>query len=159
MGVRGTTGAVGQEKGALLGVASQESGAPLELPANSPCAPQDMAGLLKPQASELLVGALRARFPTLPLHVHTHDTSGAGVAALLAAANAGADVVDVAVDAMSGMTSQPSMGAMVACTRGTALDTGPWHSGARAQTPGFPPALAGTGAGGWEQQGLGAWSP
>ncbi|XP_006037180.2 pyruvate carboxylase, mitochondrial [Alligator sinensis] len=85
---------------------------------------KDMAGLLKPQASELLVGALRARFPTLPLHVHTHDTSGAGVAALLAAANAGADVVDVAVDAMSGMTSQPSMGAMVACTRGTALDTG-----------------------------------
>ncbi|XP_063002196.1 pyruvate carboxylase, mitochondrial [Elgaria multicarinata webbii] len=85
---------------------------------------KDMAGVLKPQASSLLVGALRQHFPSVPLHIHTHDTSGAGVASMLACAAAGADIVDVAVDAMSGMTSQPSMGAMVACTRGTEHDTG-----------------------------------
>lgn len=93
--------------------------------------PQDMAGLLKPTACTMLVSSLRDRFPDLPLHIHTHDTSGAGVAAMLACAQAGADVVDVAADSMSGMTSQPSMGALVACTRGTPLDTGrknssPW---------------------------------
>lgn len=90
-----------------------------------------MAGLLKPAACTMLVGALRDRFPDLPLHIHTHDTSGAGVATMLACAQAGADVVDVAADAMSGMTSQPSMGALVACTQGTPLETGrgsgsPW---------------------------------
>uniref|UniRef100_A0A8C2IRZ2 Pyruvate carboxylase n=1 Tax=Cyprinus carpio TaxID=7962 RepID=A0A8C2IRZ2_CYPCA len=85
---------------------------------------KDMAGLLKPEASRLLIGALRDRFPDIPIHVHTHDTAGAGVAAMLACAQAGADIVDVAVDSMAGMTSQPSMGAIVACTRGTKLDTG-----------------------------------
>lgn len=60
----------------------------------------------------------------MPIHVHTHDTAGAGVAAMLACADAGADIVDVAVDSMAGMTSQPSMGAIVACTRGTKLNTG-----------------------------------
>ncbi|KAK5875996.1 hypothetical protein CesoFtcFv8_027012 [Champsocephalus esox] len=85
---------------------------------------KDMAGLLKPQSSKLLIGSLRDRFPDLPIHVHTHDTAGAGVAAMLACAEAGADVVDVAVDSMAGMTSQPSMGAMVACAKGTKLDTG-----------------------------------
>uniref|UniRef100_H3CEK5 Pyruvate carboxylase n=1 Tax=Tetraodon nigroviridis TaxID=99883 RepID=H3CEK5_TETNG len=84
---------------------------------------KDMAGLLKPDA-RLLVNALRDRFPDVPIHVHTHDTAGAGVAAMLACAEAGRDVVDVAVDSMAGMTSQPSMGAMVACTKGTNLDTG-----------------------------------
>ncbi|PWA27089.1 hypothetical protein CCH79_00011645 [Gambusia affinis] len=85
---------------------------------------KDMAGLLKPEASKLLIGALRDRFPDVPIHVHTHDTAGAGVAAMLACAEAGADVVDVAVDSMAGMTSQPSMGAIVACTKGTKYDTG-----------------------------------
>ncbi|XP_055487046.1 pyruvate carboxylase, mitochondrial-like [Leucoraja erinacea] len=85
---------------------------------------KDMAGLLKPTSARLLVGSLRDRFPEMPLHIHTHDTAGAGVASMLAAAEAGADVVDVAVDAMSGMTSQPSMGAMVACTQGTEQNTG-----------------------------------
>uniref|UniRef100_A0A3B5BF81 Pyruvate carboxylase n=1 Tax=Stegastes partitus TaxID=144197 RepID=A0A3B5BF81_9TELE len=85
---------------------------------------KDMAGLLKPESSKLLIGALRDRFPDVPIHVHTHDTAGAGVAAMLACAGAGADVVDVAVDSMAGMTSQPSMGAMVACAKGTKLDTG-----------------------------------
>ncbi|TSL04301.1 Pyruvate carboxylase, mitochondrial [Bagarius yarrelli] len=85
---------------------------------------KDMAGLLKPEASRLLIGALRNRFPDTPIHVHTHDTAGAGVAAMLACAEAGADIVDVAVDSMAGMTSQPSMGAMVACTKGNKQDTG-----------------------------------
>ncbi|KAM3920563.1 pyruvate carboxylase, mitochondrial isoform 1-T2 [Leptodactylus fuscus] len=85
---------------------------------------KDMAGLLKPQASDMLIRALRDKFPDIPIHVHTHDTAGAGVASMLACANAGADIVDVAVDSMSGMTSQPSMGALVACTKGTDLDTG-----------------------------------
>lgn len=58
---------------------------------------QDMAGLLKPEPSKLLIGALRDRFPDVPIHVHTHDTAGAGVAAMLACAEAGADIVDVAV--------------------------------------------------------------
>jgi len=83
-----------------------------------------MAGLLKPQAARILIGALRDKYPNLPIHVHTHDTAGAGVAAMLAAAEAGADIVDVAVDSMSGLTSQPSMGAVVASTQRTDLDTG-----------------------------------
>uniref|UniRef100_S4RMD2 Pyruvate carboxylase n=1 Tax=Petromyzon marinus TaxID=7757 RepID=S4RMD2_PETMA len=88
------------------------------------CNSKDMAGLLKPKAARMLVGALRERYPDMPIHVHTHDTAGAGVASMLAAAEAGADVVDVAVDSMSGMTSQPSMGALVASLQGTELDTG-----------------------------------
>lgn len=85
---------------------------------------KDMAGLLKPQAATMLVGAIRARYPDLPIHVHTHDTAGTGVATVLAAAAAGADIVDVAIDAMSGLTSQPSMGAVVGALAGTEHDTG-----------------------------------
>lgn len=85
---------------------------------------KDMAGLLTPRAATLLVSALRAEFPDIPIHVHTHDTAGSGVASMLAAAEAGADVVDGAIDAMSGMTSQPSIGAIAANLRGTDLDTG-----------------------------------
>lgn len=85
---------------------------------------KDMAGLLKPQAARMLISALRERYPNLPIHVHTHDTSGAGVASMLECSNAGADAVDVAVDSMSGMTSQPSMGAVVASLQGTERDTG-----------------------------------
>jgi len=85
---------------------------------------KDMAGLLKPEAAEMLVSAIRAEHFDLPIHVHTHDTAGTGVASMLAAARAGADAVDAATDAMSGMTSQPSLGALVASTAGTELDTG-----------------------------------
>lgn len=85
---------------------------------------KDMAGLLKPQAANILIGSLRAQYPKLPIHVHTHDTAMAGVASMLACAEAGADVVDCAVDSMSGMTSQPSMGALVASLQGTEYDTG-----------------------------------
>ncbi|CAG2064329.1 unnamed protein product [Timema podura] len=85
---------------------------------------KDMAGLLKPAAARILISALRDKYPDLPIHIHTHDTAGAGVASMLACAESGADVVDVAVDSMSGMTSQPSMGAMVATLQGSKLDTG-----------------------------------
>jgi pyruvate carboxylase len=85
---------------------------------------KDMAGVLKPEAATLLVGSIRKEFPHLPIHVHTHDTAGTGVASMLAAAKAGADAVDAASDAMSGTTSQPSLGAIVASTQGTPLDTG-----------------------------------
>lgn len=83
---------------------------------------KDMAGLLTPQAARLLVGTLRKEFPDIPIHVHTHDTAGAGVAAMLACSEEGADVVDVAIDSMSGMTSQPSMGALLASLNQTPRD-------------------------------------
>lgn len=85
---------------------------------------KDMAGLLKPEAATMLVGAIRKEFPDLPIHVHTHDTAGTGVASMLACAKAGADAVDGCADAMSGTTSQPSIGALVASTSGTDWDTG-----------------------------------
>eukprot|EP00019_Armaparvus_languidus_P006375 CAMPEP_0168600548 /NCGR_PEP_ID=MMETSP0420-20121227/12850_1 /TAXON_ID=498008 /ORGANISM="Pessonella sp." /LENGTH=1155 /DNA_ID=CAMNT_0008638661 /DNA_START=287 /DNA_END=3754 /DNA_ORIENTATION=- len=76
---------------------------------------KDMAGLLTPSTATLLIKALRKKFPDTPIHVHTHDTAGTGVSSMLACAKAGADAVDAAVDSMSGLTSQPSMGALVAC--------------------------------------------
>jgi pyruvate carboxylase len=85
---------------------------------------KDMAGLLKPAAAKLLVGAIRAEFPDLPIHVHCHDTSGNGVASMLEAARAGADAVDAAMDSMSGMTSQPSMGALAASLESEGIKTG-----------------------------------
>lgn len=84
---------------------------------------KDMAGLLKPRAATILISALRERHPQVPIHLHTHDTSGAGIATLLAASEAGVDIVDVAVDSMSGMTSQPSMGALVASLMDSPRDT------------------------------------
>eukprot|EP00967_Tisochrysis_lutea_P036513 scaffold43941_cov33-Tisochrysis_lutea.AAC.7 len=83
-----------------------------------------MAGLLKPRAATMLVSALRKELPDMPIHVHTHDTAGSGLASMLAAADAGADVVDVAIDALSGLTSQPSMGALAAVTQGTGKEIG-----------------------------------
>lgn len=63
---------------------------------------KDMAGLLTPRAATLLVSKLRAAFPDVPIHLHTHDTSGMGVASMFAGAEAGADIVDGAIDSMSG---------------------------------------------------------
>lgn len=85
---------------------------------------KDMAGLLTPRAATMLVSALREAHPDVPIHVHTHDTAGSGVASMIAAAEAGADIVDGAIDGMSGMTSQPSLGALVANLRNTEMDTG-----------------------------------
>ncbi len=75
---------------------------------------KDMAGVLKPKAIRMLVDGIRQKHPDVPIHIHTHDTAGTGVANYIAASEAGADIVDVAVDSMSGMTSQPSMGGFVA---------------------------------------------
>lgn len=79
---------------------------------------KDMAGTMKPKAASLLVGSIRAKYPDLPIHVHTHDSAGTGVASMDAAAKAGADVVDAASNAMSGMTSQPSISALIASFEG-----------------------------------------
>ncbi|KRN21683.1 pyruvate carboxylase [Lacticaseibacillus camelliae] len=69
---------------------------------------KDMAGLLKPEAAYELVSALKDAVD-VPIHLHTHDTTGNGVATYVQAVNAGVDVVDVAQSAFSGTTSQPSM--------------------------------------------------
>ncbi|KAK3068736.1 pyruvate carboxylase, partial [Teratosphaeriaceae sp. CCFEE 6253] len=85
---------------------------------------KDMAGVLKPRAATLLVGKVREKYPDLPIHVHTHDSAGTGVASMVACAQAGADAVDAATDSMSGMTSQPSIGAILASLEGGDLDPG-----------------------------------
>ncbi len=85
---------------------------------------KDMAGVLKPHAAKLLVGAIRAKYPDLPIHVHTHDSAGTGVASMVACAQAGADAVDAATDSLSGMTSQPSINAILASLEGSDLDPG-----------------------------------
>ncbi|KAF9692396.1 hypothetical protein EKO04_009573 [Ascochyta lentis] len=85
---------------------------------------KDMAGVLKPRAARLLIGAIREKYPDLPIHVHTHDSAGTGVASMVACAEAGADAVDAAIDSMSGMTSQPSIGAILASLEGSDFDAG-----------------------------------
>ncbi|KAL8999313.1 MAG: hypothetical protein Q9169_001858 [Polycauliona sp. 2 TL-2023] len=85
---------------------------------------KDMAGVLKPRAATLLIGSIRKKYPDLPIHVHTHDSAGTGVATYVACAEAGADAVDTATDSMSGMTSQPSVGALLASLEGTGLEPG-----------------------------------
>jgi pyruvate carboxylase len=84
---------------------------------------KDMAGLLKPAAARALVKALKDEVG-LPIHLHTHDTSGIGAATLLAAADAGVDAVDAAMDSFSGGTSQPCLGSIVEAMAGTERDTG-----------------------------------
>lgn len=88
---------------------------------------KDMAGLLKPASARLLIGTIRAKYPDLPIHVHSHDTAGIAVSSMLACAEAGADVVDVAIDSMSGLTSQPSMGAVISSLEQMELGTGISH--------------------------------
>jgi pyruvate carboxylase len=84
---------------------------------------KDMAGLLKPAAAAALFKALKEEVG-LPIHFHTHDTSGAAIATVIAAAAAGVDVVDAAMDALSGNTSQPTLGSIVEALRGTERETG-----------------------------------
>ena len=84
---------------------------------------KDMAGLLKPYAAKKLVQELKQEVG-IPIQLHTHDTSGNQVAALLMAAEAGVDVVDCAIASMSSLTSQPSLNAVVAALQGTERDTG-----------------------------------
>ena len=86
---------------------------------------KDMGGLVKPYAAMALVDALKNEI-ALPIHFHTHDTSGISAASIVAAAEAGVDAVDCAMDSLSGLTSQPPLGsviaAMAAHPRATGLD-------------------------------------
>ncbi|WP_319824321.1 pyruvate carboxylase [Thalassovita sp.] len=84
---------------------------------------KDMAGLLKPAAARVLVKALKDEL-SIPVHFHTHDTSGIAGATILAAAEAGVDAVDAAMDAFSGGTSQACLGSIVEALRHTDRDTG-----------------------------------
>ncbi len=112
---------------------------------------KDMAGLLKPASARALIKALKEEVG-LPIHFHTHDTSGIAGATILAAADAGVDAVDAAMDAFSGGTSQPCLGSIVEATRNTDRDTGleikavrevsDYWEGVRAQYTAFESGLA-----------------
>ena len=82
---------------------------------------KDMAGVCRPRAAGELVRALREE-TGLPVHFHTHDTSGISAASALAAIEAGCDAVDGALDAMSGLTSQPNLGSIAAALAGSERD-------------------------------------
>ncbi|WP_019451744.1 pyruvate carboxylase [Cupriavidus sp. BIS7] len=84
---------------------------------------KDMAGICRPQAAAALVKALKEE-TGLPVHFHTHDTSGISAASALAAIEAGCDAVDGALDAMSGLTSQPNLSSIVAALAGSERDPG-----------------------------------
>ena len=84
---------------------------------------KDMAGLLKPGAARVLFKALREA-TDLPIHFHTHDTSGLSAATVLAAVESGVDAIDAAMDAFSGNTSQPCLGSVVEALKGTDRDPG-----------------------------------
>jgi pyruvate carboxylase len=84
---------------------------------------KDMAGLMKPAAAKKLIETLKGA-TSLPIHFHTHDTSGASAASVLAAVDAGVDAVDAAMDALSGTTSQPCLGSLVAALKGGVRDPG-----------------------------------
>ena len=84
---------------------------------------KDMAGLVRPFAAKKLVKALKDEVG-IPIHFHTHDTSGVNAASILEAALAGVDAVDAAIGSMSGGTSQPNLNSIVAAMRHTPRDTG-----------------------------------
>ena len=84
---------------------------------------KDMAGLCRPYAAHKLVTTLKAEVG-VPIHFHTHDTSGINSASVLRAADAGVDVVDLAIASMSGSTSQPNLNSLAAALRHTPRDTG-----------------------------------
>lgn len=84
---------------------------------------KDMSALLKPYAAEKLIKALKEA-SDLPIHLHTHDTSGNGVSTVMLAAEAGVDIVDTAFNSMSGLTSQPALNSVVEALKYTERDTG-----------------------------------
>ncbi|WP_299736148.1 pyruvate carboxylase [uncultured Roseobacter sp.] len=84
---------------------------------------KDMAGLLKPAAARQLIRALKSEVG-LPIHFHTHDTAGVACATILAASEAGVDAVDCAMDALSGNTSQATLGSVVSALKHTDRDSG-----------------------------------
>lgn len=83
---------------------------------------KDMSALLKPYAAHKLIKALKEEV-SIPIHLHTHDTSGNGVATVIMAAQAGVDIADVAISSMSGLTSQPSLNSIIAALEHTPRDT------------------------------------
>ena len=83
---------------------------------------KDMAGLLKPYSAYTLIKELKNNVNT-PIHLHTHDTSGNGIATCLMASEAGVDIVDGALETMAGLTSQPSLNAIVEALKNTERDT------------------------------------
>ncbi len=91
---------------------------------------KDMAGLCQPNAAYTLVKALKDELG-IPVHFHTHDTSGIAAASVLAAVAAGCDVVDAAIDAMSGFTSQPNLGSIIEALRHSERDPGIDHAAVR----------------------------
>ena len=84
---------------------------------------KDMAGLCKPQAAYNLVHALKQEIG-IPIHFHTHDTSGLNAASVIAASKAGVDIVDLAISSMSGSTSQPNLNSVCAALSGSERDPG-----------------------------------
>ncbi len=84
---------------------------------------KDMANLLLPYAAESLVKALKAKV-SVPIHLHTHNTTGTGDMTYLKAIEAGVDIIDTALSPLANGTSQPSTEAMVATLEGTEYDTG-----------------------------------
>lgn len=84
---------------------------------------KDMSGLLKPGAAHKLVKALKEEV-SMPIHLHTHDTTGNGVATVLFGQMAGADIADAALNGISGLTSQPALNSIVAALKNTPRDTG-----------------------------------
>ncbi|MEH7613398.1 pyruvate carboxylase [Gottfriedia acidiceleris] len=83
---------------------------------------KDMAGLLKPQATYTLISELKDTVD-LPIHLHTHDTSGNGLYTYVKAIEAGVDVVDIAIGSMSGLTSQPSANSLYYALKGSKDET------------------------------------
>jgi pyruvate carboxylase len=84
---------------------------------------KDMAGLCKPYAAERLVRTLKQEIG-IPIHFHTHDTSGVQAAAILKAAEVGVDIADAAMAPLSGLTSQPNLNSVVESLRFTERETG-----------------------------------
>ncbi len=84
---------------------------------------KDMSALLKPYAASKLINALKQEI-SIPIHLHTHDTTGNGNATVLMAAEAGVDIVDTALNSMAGLTSQPALNSLVAALSNTERDTG-----------------------------------
>jgi pyruvate carboxylase len=84
---------------------------------------KDMSGLLKPHAAKKLITTLKQEVG-LPIHLHTHDTSGSQIATYMLASDAGVDIVDTALSPFSSLTSQPTMGSIVTALEGTERDTG-----------------------------------
>jgi len=93
-----------------------------DLGADSICI-KDMAGLIAPHVAYELVAELK-KAVKLPIQLHTHNTAGMGDSSLIKAADAGVDVVDTAISAIAGITSQPVTESLVAAMRNTPRDTG-----------------------------------